>query len=100
MPTPSSANIKATNHTPTSVSKINESLHTTTLRVPWSKVSHETVVLTQRDKNVGETNVDHEPEHVPTRLVIVFSITAAFLVIVVVPSIMFLLFLVHRKQKR
>ena len=100
-PTPSSVNANAANHAPTSVNGMKEPLHTTTLVVPWSVISQEAVVVAQTGKGVGEKNfLPDGPEHVPTSLVIALSITAAFMVIVMVPVIMFLTFLRQWKHKR
>lgn len=98
-PTPSSILVK--NQPPSAVSKMKEPLHTTTVKVPWSVVSQETVVVAQTDKGVGEKHfLGSEPEHVQTSVVIALSITAAFTIIVMVPVFIYLMFLRQRKPRR
>ncbi|KAL9956984.1 hypothetical protein ACROYT_G038556 [Oculina patagonica] len=98
-PTPSSILVK--NQPPSAVSKMKEPLHTTTVKVPWSVVSRETVVVAQTDKGVGEKHfLGSEPEHVQTSVVIALSITAAFTIIVMVPVFIYLMFLRQRKHRR
>lgn len=75
---------------------------TTTARVPWSTSSQEAVVVAQTDKDVGQRHyLGHGTvRHVSTTLIVTFSVIAAFMVIVMIPIIMFLFFLRQRRKKR
>lgn len=92
---------KAINNAPNTVNEMKEPLHTSTAKVPWSVSSQEAVVAAQTDKGVGEKHFpDDEPVHVSTSLIVALSVASVFVVIVMVPAVMFVIFLHQRKQRR
>jgi len=80
---------------------VKERHHTTTVKTPWSVSSEQPVVVAQTDQLVGEEHfLDDKPVHLSTTSIVVLSVASAFLFIVVVPVVMFVIFLHQRKQRR
>lgn len=74
---------------------------TTSVKVPWSVPSEEPVVAAQTDQDVGEDYfLDDNPVRLSTTSIVVLSVTSVFVVVVMVPVVMFVIFLHQRKQKR
>ena len=80
-----------TNRDPSSGDKLKEPRFTTTARVPWSVSSQKVSAVAHQDL---------EPVRVSTRLVVAFSVTAAVMIIFMVPVTIFLIFLRHRRRNR
>ena len=101
IPTLSSGTALAINNAPNTVNKTKEPRHTTTAQAPWSVSSQEAVAAAQTDKGVGQAHLpDDKPVRLPTPLIVAFSVASVFMVVVMLPVIMFVIFRHQRKQKR
>ena len=95
------ATTKTVNNALDTVDEMKEPHRTTTVKVPLSVSSEEPVVAAQTDQDVGEEHFQHDkPVRLSTTLIVALSVTFAFVVAVMVPIIMLVIFLHQRKQRR
>ena len=75
--------------------------HTTTGKVPLSVSSEEPVVAAQIDEDVGEEHFQNgKPVHSSATLIVALSVASVFVVVVMVPAIMVVIFIHQQKQRR
>ena len=78
-----------------------EPRHNTTVKVPLSVSSEEPVVVAQTDQDVGEEHFQNDkPVRSSTTLIVALSVASVFVVVVMVPAIMFVILIHQRRQRR